>query len=90
MSSRIDLLKHLHADLEFAINKAESTIGVSSRFSQFILTLVALDLLNTFFPEKKEDWKDIRGKAIKSCKEFVELMNEEQREALLEIEREIR
>lgn len=90
MHSRIDLLKHLHTDLEFAINKAEEAIGVSALFSQFILTLVALDLLNTFFYDRREEWKHIRQKAIKSCKDFVELLNEHQREALLEIERQIR
>lgn len=58
--SRIDLLKHLHTDLEFAINKAEESIGVSAHFSQFILTMVALDLLNTFFPNRKDEWKDQR------------------------------
>jgi hypothetical protein len=56
--SRIDLLKHLDTDLEFAINKAEASIGVSAVFSQFILTMIALDLLNTFFPDRKDDWKD--------------------------------
>lgn len=90
VNSRIDLLKHLHTDLEFAINKAEDSIGVSARFSQFILTLVALDMLNTFFHDRREEWKDIRQKSIKSCKEFVDLLDEEQREALLEIERQIR
>lgn len=90
VSSRIDLLKYLHTDLEFAINQAEETIGVSHLFSQFILTLVALDLLNTFFPDRKEEWKNVRQKAVKSCKDFVEPLNEEQREALMEIERQIR
>ena len=76
VDARIDLLKHLHTDLEFAINDAEAAIGVSALFSEFVLTLVALDLLNTFFYSRREEWKDTRQRAIKSCKDFVELLDE--------------
>ena len=66
-----------------------ASIPSSDELKQFILTILALQILNIHFSEKKSEWKMIMNKASKWARSF-KIDNNEKKNEVGQIEKDIK
>jgi len=63
-----EVIKILSEGFTFEDEKVTKT----TEFVQYVLTLIAIQILSKKFADKKDEWKMIKQKAQKYCKNYLE------------------